>query len=231
MVCSVKAQRCTWTKIYAITWTFTLLPGSSRFSFFMKFGIRGKVADIITYTKFSASWFRRHGILTPHRVQFPVACVAIRKVLHYGECDANRRTRRLRKSCCEWQVFFTRRSTASTSTLASLTRRPATITRPSTTSTDGSKSVVICTAFSTARRSVQSARSGSPCTGVLPANVLSKFLSLSIMKMPSERLIFKLWGLNPSALCPLQWCTCSPRSQAPRGFGLGPMVFAFASKV
>ena len=79
MVCSVKAQRCTWTKIYAITWTFTLLPGSSRFSFFMKFGIRGKVADIITYTKFSASWFRRHGILTPHRVQFPVGCVAIRK--------------------------------------------------------------------------------------------------------------------------------------------------------
>jgi len=46
---------------------------------FMKFGIRGQLADVITCVKFLVDRFRGYGVLTPPKLPFP-CCVALTTV-------------------------------------------------------------------------------------------------------------------------------------------------------
>ena len=48
---------------------------------FMKFGIRGQLADVITCVKFLVDRFRGYGVLTPQNCHFPLTwCVALTTV-------------------------------------------------------------------------------------------------------------------------------------------------------
>ena len=53
---------------------FTILPANPcAAEFYMKFGIRGQLTDIITCVKFLFDRFRGYGVLTPPKLPFPIA--------------------------------------------------------------------------------------------------------------------------------------------------------------
>ena len=54
---------------------------------FIKFGIRGQLADVIMCVKFLDDQFRGYGVLTPQNCHFPLNCCVALTAVYAVPCD------------------------------------------------------------------------------------------------------------------------------------------------